>query len=494
MKDWSISLRISSGFALVLVFMASLCALAIYTMRSVLASENAHAQSYVPATQMATDFERDVLNARIFFIYFVTIQKPGSLVKGWERYNQAEKQQKDLLAFVNASEELRELRPGVEQLGRDLDAYRPALEATLKMVQSGTLHGDAYDAQVKDWAARGATMVTDAGKLEVLCSTVSGNSRKTIIDSLQRSMTSNLAIFLAGFCVSGLMAAVIVRQINSSLRTLTSELRDGSEQVSDAATQVAAVSQDVARDASQQAAMIEETSASAVEIGAMASQSAENARAATGLVIDAVKNTEHTGLAVEDCIAAMNAIGQSTHDIAKTLQVITQIAFQTNILALNASVEAARAGEAGMGFAVVADEVRSLAQRCSSASEEISVLIEQSLGNAAAGKTKISVLTDASKAVSSVFAQLKPLVEQIAGNSQEQSQAIGQIGRALLKMEQTTQKSAAAAEESAAGAEELHAQSEQLRMLAEGLGRLVDGSGSESAPLGGGRAYRMAVS
>jgi len=493
-KNWSISLRISAGFALVLVFMASLCGLAIHTMRSVLASENAHAQSYVPATQMATDFERDVLNARIFFIYFVTIQKPGSLDKGWERYNQAEKQQKDLLTFVNGSEELRELRPGVEQLGRDLDAYRPALEATLKMVQSGTLHGDAYDAQVKDWAAKGAIMVGDAGKLEVLCSTVSGSSRKSIIDSLQRSMTSNLVIFLAGFCVSGLMAAVIVRQINSSLRTLTSELRGGSEQVSDAATQVAAVSQDVARDASQQAAMIEETSASAVEIGAMASQSAENARAATGLVIDAVKNTEHTGLAVEDCIAAMNAIGQSTHDIAKTLQVITQIAFQTNILALNASVEAARAGEAGMGFAVVADEVRSLAQRCSSASEEISVLIEQSLGNAAAGKTKISVLTDASKAVSSVFAQLKPLVEQIAGNSQEQSQAIGQIGRALLKMEQTTQKSAAAAEESAAGAEELNAQSDQLRMLAEGLGRLVDGSGSESAPPGGGRAYRMAVS
>jgi methyl-accepting chemotaxis protein len=170
----------------------------------------------------------------------------------------------------------------------------------------------------------------------------------------------------------------------------------------------------------------------------------------------------------------LSRIGQSTHDIAKTLQVITQIAFQTNILALNASVEAARAGEAGMGFAVVADEVRSLAQRCSSASEEISVLIEQSLGNAAAGKTKISVLTDASKGVSSVFAQLKPLVEQIAGNSQEQSQAIGQIGRALLKMERTTQKSAAAAEESAAGAEELNAQSDQLRMLAEGLGRLVD--------------------
>jgi methyl-accepting chemotaxis protein len=226
----------------------------------------------------------------------------------------------------------------------------------------------------------------------------------------------------------------------------------------------------------------------------MASQSAESARAATGLVVEAVKNIEFTDRAMEDCNAAMNAIGQSSNDIAKTLQVITQIAFQTNILALNASVEAARAGEAGMGFSVVADEVRSLAQRCSAASEEISVLIEQSLGNAAAGKTKIGVLTDASKSVSSVFSQMKPLVEQIVGNSREQSQAIDQIGRALVKMEQATQKSAAAAEESASGAEELNAQSEQMRMLAEGLGRLVDGASSESAPRGGGRAYRMAMS
>ena len=253
--------------------MACLCGLAIHTMHSVLASENSHAQSYVPATQMATDFERHVLNARIFFIYFVTIQKPGSLDKGWERYRQAEKQQKDLLTFVNGSEELRELRPEVEQLGSDLDAYRPALEATLKMVQSGTLHGDAYDAQVKDWAAKGATMVADAGKLEVLCSTVSAKSTTMIIESLKSAVVNNLLIFFAGFGVSIVLATLIVRQINSSLRAVTDELRDGSEQVSGAATQVAAVSQDVARDASQQAAMIEETSASAVEIGAMASQS-----------------------------------------------------------------------------------------------------------------------------------------------------------------------------------------------------------------------------
>ena len=94
MKNWSISLRVAFGFALVLVCMGCLSAMSTYTMRSVLESEESHIRSYGPAKKMTTDFERHVLNARIFFIYFVTIQKPGSLDKGWERYHQAEKQPK----------------------------------------------------------------------------------------------------------------------------------------------------------------------------------------------------------------------------------------------------------------------------------------------------------------------------------------------------------------------------------------------------------------
>jgi methyl-accepting chemotaxis protein len=479
---------------MVLVFMASLCGLAIHTMQSVSGNEKAYAESYLPATRMATAFERDILNARVFFIYFVTIQKPGSLDKGLERYHQAESQQRDLQAFVNSREDLSELRPAVEQLGRDLDEYQSTLEAAISMMQSGMLRGDAYDAQVNDWASKAATLAEDAGKLELLCSEASGQSTQRMSDRLTSSMTVNLVVFFVALGLSVMVAVLIVRRINLSLRAVNDELRDGSEQVSIAASQVAAVSQSVARDSSQQAAMIEETSASAVEIGAIAAHSADSARTATGLVAEAVKSTEQNGRAIGECVAAMDAIGQSSRDIAKTLEVITQIAFQTNILALNASVEAARAGEAGMGFSVVADEVRSLARRCTAASEEISVLIEQSLGNAAAGKTKIVQLTDAGKSVSEVFAELKPLVEQIAGNSQEQSQAISLIGRALLKMEQATQRSTSAAADSASGAEELNAQSEQLRSLAEGLGQLVDGADSEAVERGRRRTRRVAVS
>jgi methyl-accepting chemotaxis protein len=213
----------------------------------------------------------------------------------------------------------------------------------------------------------------------------------------------------------------------------------------------------------------------------MASRSSASAKTAANLVIDAAKGSEHINQSVKQCVDAMNAIGESSNQIAKTLAVITQIAFQTNILALNASVEAARAGEAGAGFAVVADEVRSLAQRCSAASDEISVLIERSLANSAAGRTKIGLLEGSGTSTNEVFVKIRPLMEEIVNNSQEQSQAISQVTRALQKMEQATQQSAATAEESAAGSEELNAQSQQLGALSEELARIVDGSGAALA-------------
>ncbi len=271
----------------------------------------------------------------------------------------------------------------------------------------------------------------------------------------------------------GVILYKVIRELDAQLRRSASDLSEGSDQVASAATEVSSSSQSLARDTSEQAAMIEETSASAEQINSMARRNSESARSATALVGEAVKTTEQTNLAVADCVQAMDRIGESSSKIAKTLQVIDKIAFQTNILALNAAVEAARAGEAGMGFAVVAEEVRNLAQRCAAASEEISTLIEQSLGNSDAGRVKMSTLVESGAKVNQVFASMKVLVEEISLSSEEQGRGIDQIGRAIQKMEQGTQKSAANAEESAAAAEELNAQSEQLREVASGLSQLV---------------------
>lgn len=291
----------------------------------------------------------------------------------------------------------------------------------------------------------------------------------------------------------GVVLVFIIRGLDTQLRQSVLELTEGSDQVASAATQVSSSSQSLARDTSEQAAMIEETSASAEEINSMAKRNAESAQSATALVVEAVTSTEQTNRSVAECVQAMEAIGDSSSKIAKTLQVIDKIAFQTNILALNAAVEAARAGEAGMGFAVVAEEVRNLAQRCAEAAQETSTLIEQSLSNSDAGRAKITQLVEAGERVNEVFARMKVLVEEIGLSSQEQGRGIDQIGRAINKMEQGTQKSAANAEESAAAAEELNAQSDALRQLAAELGLMVGGTDAGSHRRGAARAAKPAA-
>jgi methyl-accepting chemotaxis protein len=291
--------------------------------------------------------------------------------------------------------------------------------------------------------------------------------------TVQSSLWLSSCLGLLSLAVGAGLSWFMITTLNKQLSQTVLELAEGSDQVTSAATQVASSSQSLAKDTSEQAAMIEETSASAEEINSMAKRNAESARTATTLVTEAVHSTEQTNRAVADCVQAMDAIGESSSKIAKTLQVIDKIAFQTNILALNAAVEAARAGEAGMGFAVVAEEVRNLAQRCASASEEISTLIEQSLGNSDEGRAKMRTLVESGEKVTQVFNSMKALVEEISVSSQEQGRGIDQIGRAIQKMEQGTQKSAANAEESAAAAEQLNAQSESLRVVASSLGKMV---------------------
>jgi methyl-accepting chemotaxis protein len=295
-----------------------------------------------------------------------------------------------------------------------------------------------------------------------------------------------LILTLIAAAVGIALAIYIVRGINAALTQTAVELQGGVDQIASASSQVSASSQSLAKDTSEQAAMIEETSASAEEINSMARRNSESARSATNLVTEAVSSTEQTNRAVADCVAAMDAIGESSSKIGKTLQVIDKIAFQTNILALNAAVEAARAGEAGAGFAVVAEEVRNLAQRCAAASEDISTLIEQSLGNSDAGRTKMATLVESGAKINEVFAKIRVLVEEISLSSEEQGRGIDQIGRAIQKMEQGTQKSAANAEESAAAAEELNAHSEYMK---ERINEMAGGSATSGQSS---RPYRSA--
>ena len=276
--------------------------------------------------------------------------------------------------------------------------------------------------------------------------------------------------------VVALLVAVIVRfLIAVPLRNISGMLSQHAEEVALTASSVGSGSQAVAEGASEQAAALEETSSSLEEMSSMTKQNAEIAGKVKLLGSEARRAGD---LGVQDMAAlvvAMDAIKNSSGDIAKIIRTIDEIAFQTNILALNAAVEAARAGEAGAGFAVVADEVRNLARRCAAAAKETAGKIEDAVQKSAVGAEISAKVAKSLEEIVGKARQVDEMAGSVATASNEQSQGISQVNMAVTQMDKVTQDNAASAEESAAAAEELSAQAQSLKGAVSELLCLVDG-------------------
>ena len=173
--------------------------------------------------------------------------------------------------------------------------------------------------------------------------------------------------------------------------------------------------------------------------------------------------------------AAMQDIKVSSDDIAKIIKTIDEIAFQTNILALNASVEAARAGEAGMGFAVVADEVGNLAHRCARAARETAGKIEGAIIKTGQGVEMSRKVAGTLNEITRKVLEVDELVADVAAAALEQTEGIAHINQSVREMDKVTQNNAAAAEQTAAAAGELNSQAEVLNESVSQLVRLVGG-------------------
>ncbi|MBF5055720.1 methyl-accepting chemotaxis protein with syntaxin/epimorphin coiled-coil domain [Alcanivorax sp. 521-1] len=257
------------------------------------------------------------------------------------------------------------------------------------------------------------------------------------------------------------------------LTQVVSEVRRNAENVSTASEQIAQGNVDLSKRTEEQASALEETSASMEEMGASAKQNADNAATANQLASDASSVAKKGGDVVGQVVNTMREINDSSTQISNIIGVIDGIAFQTNILALNASVEAARAGERGRGFAVVAVEVRNLAQRSAEAAREIKDLIEASVERVAQGSTLVDQAGTTMQQIVSAITNVSDIVDEMSSASTEQSTAVGQVSVAVSQIDRTTQQNASLVEESAAAAESLRTQSVQLVKVVQQF-RLVE--------------------
>ena len=251
-------------------------------------------------------------------------------------------------------------------------------------------------------------------------------------------------------------------QMKHSLGSIVVQVRRGAQGVASAVSEIAQGNQDLSGRTESQSASLEQTSASTQQLGESALRNAQSAVTANQLARQASDIAGQGGGVVAQVVSTMAGISASSHRIGDIIGVIDGIAFQTNILALNATVEAARAGEQGRGFAVVAGEVRSLAQRSASAAREIAGLIQESVSRVEQGAELVNQAGSTMQEVMQSIGRVRDIVGEISHASQEQNASVAQISQAVVDMDQATQQNAALVEQSTAAAVALKEQAEQL--------------------------------
>jgi len=348
--------------------------------------------------------------------------------------------------------ELSKMTSYKEEAASFIKAATAVMEQAAKGDYSAEITGNYHEDFVTLKSGINSTISNASRSIKAISAVLGELANKNLNVNVSNEYPGDFAVIKNGL-------ETIIRQFNDVLENIN----NASDQVAVGAKTISDSSMTLAEGASTQAASVDELTLTLKQVDTKTSSNAENAARAESISRESKENALKGNNEMQNMLEAMEGIKTSSSNISNIIRVISEIAFQTNMLALNASVEAARAGEHGKGFSVVAEEVRNLSRRSDAAAKESEQLIEESIAKVEEGTAIATATAEALKRIVSDTEEVSAIISGIAKESNEQSEAISQVNTGTGQIADVIQRNSSTSEETAAAAEELSSQSEVLR-------------------------------
>ena len=380
-----------------------------------------------------------------------------------------------LLALMRQQTQSDELRQLVDKLGQiDEKQLRPLDTELLETVMGGDLASSRkmyFTKYEPVRAAFEATVRKTGEEAERAATQAAANVEAANRQSL-RNIIGSLGV---GILLIVALLIYFARGISRRLQGVVAVLKQGSDSAGDSGEQLSAASVRLLNGASSIASSLTMTGAALTQVANQTDHNNEIATRASGLADQALATATRGSESMSRMVAAIDDIQKQAGETAKIVRAIDEIAFQTNLLALNAAVEAARAGEAGKGFAVVADEVRNLARRAADAAKTTSALIADGITSARRGADCSGEVDSALSGIARDASNLNELIRQITAGCRQQSDGTSQVSLSVAVVEKETQQTTSDASQLSDAAGALVGQGSQLRHAVGELESLVGG-------------------
>lgn len=403
--------------------------------------------------------------------------------EGWNKIQSKPYNQYELIKLVTLLDELNEL---IKSNTAMITNYNPSTKAELDDVFNASYKSNSEFITLTNNIISGATIPyalyaakadeaiannkkADEQYSKTMYKLIDIRIHKYADQELPTVVITILSLLITGYLFAGFYLSLVssVTGVTETLFSVAQEVETTSRTLSDA-------SQTLAEGNMQQAAAIQETASTLEESSSMVNQNTENTKMAANLAKQAKIATEKGSQEISSMMSSMEELKISSDQIAKIIKVIDEIAFQTNILSLNAAVEAARAGEVGKGFAVVAEEVRNLAQRSAQAARDTALIIEGNIELSEKGVTASYKTNEALQEISEQVQKVSEIIDEVAIATEEQNQGIGQINKAMSQMSIVTQNNATIADNNASATTTLSDEVHKMKSVVSGLIELIN--------------------